>query len=292
MDVPFPAAALHAVRRRGQAYVALAALAWSSAGVLQRELSVDTATQVAGRALFAVPALLVFVAIGRRRGLVRAFASMGLAGLAVASCAALASASFIVALNHATVANVVFMQAVAPLAAATIGWVVLREPVSRRTILAMLVAVLGVGAMVGGPGGAGGLGLVLSATMTLAFAGALVITRHRRDVSMAPAICLSQLFVLVATAPFSHPGSVTRRDLLLLVALGVGQIALGMAFLTIGARLIPAAEVALITLLEVVLAPLWVWLVLSERPSAATLVGGTVVMGAVVLQAGSDVGEA
>jgi drug/metabolite transporter (DMT)-like permease len=291
MDVPFPAAALHAVRRRGQIYVALAALAWSSAGVLQRELSVGTATQVAGRALFAVPALLVFVAIGRRRGLVRAFASMGRAGLAVASCAALASASFIVALNHATVANVVFMQAVAPLAAATIGWVVLREPVSRRTILAMLVAVLGVGAMVGGPGGTGGLGLVLSVTMTLAFAAALVITRHRRDVSMAPAICLSQLLVLAATAPFSHPGSVTRRDLLLLVALGVGQIALGMAFLTVGARLIPAAEVALITLLEVALAPLWVWLALSERPSAATLVGGAVVIGAVALQASADVGE-
>ena len=291
MDVPFPAAALDGVRRRGQTYVALAALAWSSAGVLQRELSVGTATQVAGRALFAVPALLVFVAIGRRRGLVRAFASMGGAGLAVASSAAVASASFIVALNHATVANVVFMQAVAPLAAATIAWVVLRESVSRRTILAMLVALLGVGAMVGGPGGAGGLGLALSATMTLAFAAALVITRHRRDVSMAPAICLSQLFVLAATAPFSHPGSVARRDLLLLVALGVGQIALGMAFLTIGARLIPAAEVALITLLEVVLAPLWVWLALSERPSAATLVGGAVVIGAVALQASADVGE-
>jgi len=60
---------------------------------------------------------------------------------------------------------------------------------------------------------------------------------------------------------------------------------LGLAFLTIGARLIPAAEVALITLLEVVLGPLWVWIALAERPSAATLVGGGVVMGAVVLQA-------
>ena len=70
--------------------------------------------------------------------------------------------------------------------------------------------------------------------------------------------------------------------------LGVGQIGLGLAFLTIGARLIPAAEVALITLLEIVLGPLWVWLALSERPSTTTLAGGAVVVAAVALQAGGD----
>ena len=105
---------------------------------------------------------------------------------------------------------------------------------------------------------------------------------------MAPAICLSQVLVFVVASPFSHPGSIDAHDLGLIVALGVGQMGLGLAFLTIGARLIPAAEVALITLLEVVLGPLWVWMALSERPSAATLVGGGVVMGAVVLQAGGE----
>ena len=133
--------------------------------------------------------------------------------------------------------------------------------------------------MVGGPGGSHGIGLALSVLMTFCFALSVVITRHRRDISMAPAICLSQLLVLVVTAPFAHPLSVGSTDLLLIVALGVGQIGLGLAFLTIGARLIPAAEVALITLLEVVLGPLWVWLALSERPSTATLIGGTVVIG-------------
>jgi drug/metabolite transporter (DMT)-like permease len=77
------------------------------------------------------------------------------------------------------------------------------------------------------------------------------------------------------------------HDLVLIVLLGVGQIGLGLAFLTIGARLIPAAEVALITLLEVVLGPLWVWLTISERPGNGTLLGGAVVVVAVVLQAGA-----
>ena len=152
----------------------------------------------------------------------------------------------------------------------------------------MVIAVGGVGLMVGGPGAAPGLGVALSVVMTLAFALALVITRHRRDISMAPAICLSQVLVLAVAGPFSHPGTIGIHDLSLIVLLGVGQMGLGLAFLTIGARLIPAAEVALITLLEVVLGPLWVWIALSERPSTATLAGGVVVIVAVVVQAGGD----
>ena len=280
------------VRRRGQVYVALAALAWSSAGVLQRELSVGTATQVAGRALVAAVALLAFVATSERGSPLRAFRSMGRAELAVATLTAIASGTFIVALNHTTVANVLFMQAVAPIAAALIAWVGLRESVSRRTAVAMVVALGGVGLMVGGPGGSHGLGIGLSVVMTLAFALSVVITRHRRDISMAPAICLSQVLVFAVAGPFAHPGTLGARDVGLVVALGVGQMGLGLAFLTIGARLIPAAEVALITLLEVVLGPLWVWIALSEQPSAATLAGGVVVMAAVVLQAGGDEVEA
>ena len=279
------------VRRRGQIYVALAALAWSSAGVLQRELSVGTATQVAGRALVAAVALLAFVATFERGSPLRAFRSMGRAELAVAALTAVASGTFIVALNHTTVANVLFMQAVAPIAAALIAWTGLRESVSRRTAVAIVVALGGVGLMVGGPGGSHGLGVGLSVVMTLAFALSVVITRHRRDISMAPAICLSQVLVLVAAGPFAHPGTIGVHDLALIVLLGVGQMGLGLAFLTIGARLIPAAEVALITLLEVVLGPLWVWIALSEQPSAATLAGGVVVMAAVVLQAGGEGSE-
>jgi drug/metabolite transporter (DMT)-like permease len=142
--------------------------------------------------------------------------------------------------------------------------------------------------MVGGPSRPNGLGLGLSLLMTTAFAATLVITRHKRDVSMAPATCLSQVIVLLVAAPFSSPGSASGRDGALMVALGVGQIGLGLVFLTIGGRLIPAAEVALITLLEVVLGPLWVWIFLSEQPGVATLLGGAIVLGAVALQARGD----
>jgi len=276
------------VRRRGQVYVGLAAIAWSTAGVLQRELSVGTATQVAGRALFAAPALLALVVLTQRGGALRAFASIGRAGLIVAASTAVASGTFIVALNHTTVANVLFMQAAAPIAAALIARVGLRESISRRSAVAMVTALGGVALMVGGPGGAHGLGLLLSVVMTLAFALSVVTTRRRRDISMAPAVCLSQVLVLAAVAPFAHPGGVGTEDILLLVLLGVGQMGLGLALFVAGTRLIPATEVALIMLLEVVLGPLWVLLALSERPSTTTIIGGAVVVAAVALQAGGE----
>jgi drug/metabolite transporter (DMT)-like permease len=272
------------VRRRGQLFVALAALAWSSAGVLQRELSVGTTTQLAGRALFACVALAGFVAVSNRGRTIVVFRSMGTAGFAVAICTAIASGSFIVALNHATVANVLFLQAAAPIAAALLAWIALGEAITRRAFVAMGIALLGVALMVGGPGSGGVLGVGVSLVMTLAFAATIVITRHRREVSMAPAICLSQALVVVAVAPFAHPSTVTRHDLVFLVLLGAGQVGLGLAFLTVGARLIPAAEVALITLLEIVLGPLWVWIVLGERPALIAVIGGVVVIFAVVLQ--------
>src|SRR6266581_4053060 len=270
-------------RRRGRVFIALAALAWSTAGLLQRELSVGTATQLSGRALFAALALIAYVGIAERSRLIKGFRAIGRGGIAVAFFTAVASASFIVALIHTTVANVLFVQALAPIVAAVAG-TLLGEPVPRRSWLAIAAGFIGVAVMVGGPGRPSFVGEGLSVVMALAFAGALVITRHRRDVSMAPATCLSQLIVLAVAAPFSHPSEIQGHDLTLLILLGVGQIGLGLVFLSIGARLIPAAEVALITLLEVVLGPLWVWLALSETPSAATLAGGAIVMVAVATQ--------
>jgi len=270
--------------RRGQLFVAGAAAAWSTAGLLQRQLSLDTTTQLAGRALFAFLALAIYVAVANRRRTLAVFTGMGAAGLGVAVATAFASGSFIVALNHASVANVLFLQAAAPMAAALLAWVALRERVTRRTGLAMVVALAGVGVMVGSPGSGGAIGIGATFLMTLSFAVSIVITRHRRDISMAPAICLSQLLVLAVAAPLSAPAAVSTHDLGFLVLMGVGQMGLGLAFLTVGARLIPAAEVALITMLELVLGPLWVWLAYSEGVGLATFAGGVVVTVAVLLQ--------
>jgi drug/metabolite transporter (DMT)-like permease len=271
-------------RRRGQIYVALAAVAWSTAGVLQRQLTLDTSTQVFGRAAFAGAALLGYVAIVERGQVLRGFKSVGGAGIAVAFCVAIASGCFIGALNHASVARVLFILAVAPVLAALLAWATLGEPISRRTALAMGLALSGVAVMFGAPGEASLTGDGLAFVAALAFSVMIVITRWRHEVSMAPATCLSQAILVAAFLPFASPAEISGDDLAWLAALGIGQIGLGFALLTVGARLIPAAQVGLITLLEVVLGPVWVWLALDERPGTLTLVGGTIVIAAIVLQ--------
>jgi drug/metabolite transporter (DMT)-like permease len=281
--------------RRGQVYVALAATAWSTAGVLQRGFSIDVPTQLAGRAFFAAIALLLWVAIAERGRFVAAWRSIGVAGIGVALSIASASACFIAALNYTTVARVLFIQAVSPVLAALLARIFLGEPIGRRTTVAMVLALGGVALMLGAPGAGDLTGDALALLMALSFALALVITRRRRDVSMGPATCLSQLILIAAFAPFSHPAEIGGDDALGLAALGAGQIGLGLALLTVGARLIPAAQVALISLLEVVLGPLWVWLAYTEQPDAATLAGGAIVVAAIVFQTRGapprDVGE-
>jgi drug/metabolite transporter (DMT)-like permease len=271
-------------QRQGQIYVALAAIAWSTAGVLQRQLTLDTPTQVLGRAIFAGAALLTFVAIVDRGRVRQAFRSIGLAGVAVAVCVATASGSFVAALNHSSVARVLFILAVSPVLSALLARLTLGEPITRRAVFAMGLALAGVTVMLGAPGEGDLAGDGLAFLAALAFAVMVVITRWRHDVSMAPATCLSQAILVAAFAPFATPGDIGGSDVFWLAALGIGQIGLGFALLTVGARLIPATQVGLITLLEVVLGPLWVWLALDERPNTATLAGGAIVIVAIVIQ--------
>lgn len=271
--------------REGQLAILVAAVAWSTAGLAQRELDADAATQVAGRAVFAGIALFLLVVATERSGTLRAFRRMGRSGLAMAVFLAISSGAFLLALNYTTVANVLFMQAAAPMMAALLGWVLLSEPVDGRTWAALVLAAVGVVLMAAGSFDAGATAVVLPLVVTASFAAVIVIARHRREVSMMPATCASQVLVVVACLPFLSVGSVSRSDWAILAALGIGQMGLGLAFLTIGARLIPPAQVAIISLLEVVLGPLWVWLAYDERPSAATFAGGVIVVAAVVVQA-------
>jgi drug/metabolite transporter (DMT)-like permease len=270
--------------REGQLAIVVAAVAWSTAGLAQRELDANPATQVAGRAVFAGLALFAIVLATERRGTLAAFRSMGRSGLALAVFLAISSGAFLLALNYTTVANVLFMQAAAPMMAALLGWVLLSEPIDGRTWVALVLAGAGVLLMAAGSFDAGTTAVVLPLVVTAAFAAVIVIARHRREVSMMPATCASQVLVVAACLPFLSLGSASGSDWAVLAALGIGQMGLGLAFLTIGARLIPPAQVAIISLLEVVLGPLWVWLAYDERPAAATVAGGAIVVAAVVVQ--------
>jgi drug/metabolite transporter (DMT)-like permease len=276
-------AARAGARRLGSAYVALAALMWSLAGILQRQLHMNLASQLAGRAIFAFLALLVFIAVAERGQLIRAFRAIGRPGLVIAVLLAISSGAFITAIDSTSVANVLIIQALVPLVAALLARLA-GEPVHARTWAAIGVAVAGVAVMAGAPTRPGLAGLVFSVITTLTFAVIIVIARRHADVSMAPATCLSQLMVFAMFAPFAHAGELSGANLGYVALLGVAQMGLGLFFLSLGARLISAAKVALITQLENVLGPLWVWLAGIEHPSALVLAGGIIVIAAVAME--------
>jgi drug/metabolite transporter (DMT)-like permease len=275
--------------RRGQLLVAAAAVAWSTAGPVQRAVGAPAPTQAAIRAGTAALALIAYLVVRRRGGTLAAFRSVGLAGVGVGVGVAVASSTFILALGSTSLAHVLLFQAIAPFLAALFAWLVMRERVHLRTWIAMAGALAGVVIMIGGSLGGGGLrGDLLSLVMSTAFASVLVITRRHREISMTPATALGMLFAFVALAPFAHPSVLSALDWTMLAALGAGQIGLGMILFTAGARLIPAAQAGLITLLEVVLGPIWMWLIYRDRPDGLTLAGGAVILSAVLVHAVAD----
>lgn len=271
-------------RRRGQLFAIGAALAWSSGGILQRQLALTAATQIVGRAAFAFIAILSYVVI-TERGQLKAALRSALAPPAILVAVSFATASglFVLALNHTTVAHALIIQALTPILAAFLGARGLHERVNVRTWATMLLAVVGVAVMVDASGQGSLTGDAMAFGPPIAIAVAIVVTRKHREVSMAPATCLGQAFLILFVGPLAS-GPVAARDLPWLAALGFVQLGLGLICFSVAARLIAAAEMAVISLLEVVLGPVWVWIGVQEQPNATTAIGATLVLLALVIQ--------
>jgi drug/metabolite transporter (DMT)-like permease len=118
--------------------------------------------------------------------------------------------------------------------------------------------------------------------MAASFAVATVLIRRHPEIQMAPAAALATALTALVSLPLAEPLETGARDLLLLAFFGVGQFGAGFLLFMAGARLIPAAQTVLIGMLETVLGPLWVWLLLNERPRAATLAGGALILAALL----------
>ncbi|WP_047032795.1 DMT family transporter [Hoeflea sp. IMCC20628] len=287
MSAPLPPAVSAAGdTKRGMLLVFGAALVWSFGGAIARGLDVsDPWTIIAWRAFFAVVFLVAFM-LWRDglAGTLRLFRTMGFPGLGVALCVAAATTSFVVALGYTSVANILLMQAGVPLIAALLGVVFLREAVDLVTWAAILAVIAGIGVMVSDSFAASvsfiGDGLAL--LIAVVFAAATVITRRYSGVRMTPAACLGIMASGAVAWLLSSGMRVSVTDLGLLVLFGAFTLGFGMAMFVTGARLIPSALAALISTMEPVLGPIWVWLIHAEVPAPRTLMGGGVVFLALI----------
>lgn len=272
-----------ASHRRGLLLVAAGTVAWSIGGVVIRLLTIDSWTMLFWRSTVAGLFLLAAIAMTERGGFAAAFRRLDRIGYGVAICFAAAWSFYLTSVTMTTIANALVIQATSPLIAGVLGWLLMRERVALRTWVAMAIALVGVAVMVWHSLGAGRIeGDLLAVVTAISLSGAIVLIRHGREVPMAPAVCVGCGIAMVASWPFAVPLSPTVTDIPLLIVFGVVQMGVGLLLVAAGARLVPAAEAALITTLETVLAPIWVWLAVGENPGLATIVGGAIVFAALV----------
>jgi len=267
--------------RLGLLYVTASAIAWSTAGLFTRLIPLDSATMLVWRGLFGAGGLLLAILALEGRSAARKLRATLWPSLLFALVSAAGMVCFITSLRYTTVAHVAIIYATVPFAAAGLAWLVMRERPSTGAVAASLAALAGVAVMVGFGGDGGLLGDLLAFGMTAAMAAIIVIARQVRGIAVMPAACLSALLSAVVSWPFGSPIEVSAPELGLLALFGLVNSALGLALFTLGSRLLPAIETALIGSLDAPLAPVWVWLGFGETPSRATAIGGAIVLAAV-----------
>ncbi|WP_312016932.1 DMT family transporter [Bradyrhizobium jicamae] len=273
-----------AQRRTGIALIVAAAVAWSTAPFFTRLLHFDSWTILFWRGLFGGGAIALFLtATQGGRGL-RDLIAMRPSGWLVAVLSTIGMVTFIPALQLTSVANVAIIVAVQPFAAAAIAWIWLREKALPRTLAASVVAFAGVVVTVSGAvADTDYRGIGLACVMMLALSVMTVAIRRHRASSMVAAASLSNFLGSLVSLPFADGiGSVTTADIGVLAMFGFCQVGLGLTLFTLGSRLLPSGQASLIATLETPLMPFWVWLAFAEVPSLRALIGGALVMGAVV----------
>lgn len=258
-------------------------MAWSTAGLFVRLIPLDAMSMVVWRGPAAALGVLAVIAWTERGRTLAAFAAMGAAAWTYAVLAGLGMLIYVGSLRLTTVAHVAFIYATVPFAAAALGYLFLRELPSRSALIACALALVGVGVMVATPdAGSSLLGDLMAAGVTVMTAGMMVLSRRFPGIPMLPAACMSGVLAGLAALPLATQLPANAGELGLIAASGVINMSLGLGLLAVGARLLPAVEAALIGTLESPLAPLWVWLAFGETPGQQTLLGGALVIIAVL----------
>ncbi len=273
------------------ALVVVAAVLWSGMGLAVRSIEqAGTWSVLFWRSAGMVPVLVVFVAWRSGGRIIGPLREVGLTGVAGGLGLVMAFAGAIFGLQNSTVANAMFLYSSAPFFAALLGWLVLGESVRAGTWAAVALAAVGILLMVGdGLSGGSLAGNLASICAALGFALFTIALRYGKLSDMMPAVTLGGLFSMavaaIMLAATGEPMLAPARDIAIALAMGAVMLGGGMVLYTLGSRVVPAAEATLLTIVEVMLGPFWVWLILGEDASRTTLIGGGFMVAAVVVNA-------
>ncbi|WP_338414071.1 DMT family transporter [uncultured Sphaerotilus sp.] len=279
---------------RAVSLMVLVTLLWSTAGVVSRHLEAAQSFEVTfWRSGFNAVGLAVALSALRGpalwRGLLRSPRAVWVSG----ACWAVMFTAFMVALTMTRVANVLVTMAIGPLVTALFARLFLHHRLPARTWVAIAVAGAGIAWMFGHEVQAADarslLGMAVALAVPLAAAINFTVLQHishgevaGESQDMLPAVLIGALLSALCTLPLAWPLQASAHDLVLLAGLGVFQLALPCLLVVGLTRILPAPEIALLGLLEVVFGVLWAWIGAGEAPGPTALTGGALVLGALI----------
>ena len=271
--------------RRGLIFVFMAGVLWSTVGLGIRLIDEATVWQIL---LYRSISLSLFLAIviylRSGRNLLKVVKAAGIPGCIAGLALVGAYSGGIYGIQSTSVANAMLLFASAPFMAAILGWIFLRERVRKATLVATLFAIVGIGIMVQdkSQGGTALLGNLAALGSAFGFAVFTVALRWGRSGDMLPAAFLSGIFAILITSSICLVSGLTFQisfnDTSISMGMGVFQVGAGLVLYTLGSKTLPAAELTLLSLAEVLLGPLWVYLFLNEVATLNTLLGGLVLL--------------
>ena len=237
------------------------------------------------RSFFFMMALIIFLIITYEKNTIRVLKDAGFAGLLGGFVMSLSFIAFVVAMTNTSVANVVFIISTQTMFLAIFGYFYLKEKVSLVSFISILLAMSGITIMVGDSLSSGSFfGNLVALAIPINFSILVMIIRKNKNLDMVPAIFYSGIFSVIYGLILSESFVFTSHDILMGFFLGVPQLAFGFICITIGSRSTPSATIGLLMLSETICAPIWVLLFLNEIPPISTLIGGSIIIIAIIIK--------
>ena len=237
------------------------------------------------RSFFFVITLAIFLVLTYRKNTTEIIKTSGFPAIIAGLFLSLSFVAYIAAMSMTTVANVVFIISTQTIFLAIFGYLFLKEKISLKGFIAIFLALIGMIIMVGNSINQGTLlGNIISFAIPINFTILVMIIRKYPELDMIPAIFYSGIFSGIYGLFLSSSLTFSMNDILMGFLLGVPQLAFGFICVTIGTKTTQAVTVGLLMLLETIFAPIWVWIFLNEVPPSSVLIGGLIIISAVVLK--------
>ena len=270
----------------GPILVLLGGFSLSWGGLIIRSFEAASIWQILFyRSIFFLWVLIAFLLLTYGKKTFKKIKEAGIPGLVGGLFLSGSFLAYLYSMSETTVANVVFIISTQTVFLPILAYFFLKEKISSRGTVAIILAMIGVTLMIGDSLGTGSFyGNLVALAIPINFSILILIIRKYPKVDMIPAIFYAGIFSCLYGLIFLDGLDISSKDVWLSFLLGVPQLAFGFIFITIGSRTTPAVMVGLLMLMETIFAPIWVWLFYNEIPPTSVLIGGLIIISAVVMK--------